>query len=127
MRAAIAIFALTAVGGLGMFFIRLGQGSNPPDWLAMVHGILAATGVLALIVAAVRSGLPNLAKVALALFVLAAAGGLFLMYAYQSAGELLPIVMILLHGTLALSAFGLLVAAVVSLTGPVENRLQRRR
>jgi len=126
MRPAIAIFALTAMGGLAMFFIRLGQDSNPPDWLPIVHGLLAATGVIALIVAAVRSGLPNLAKAALALFVLAAAGGLFLMFAYQSAGVLLPIPMILLHGTLAVSAFGLLVAAVVSLKGPVENRLRRR-
>jgi hypothetical protein len=112
MKAAASIFALAALGGLTLAFIRVTQSQNPPTWMVMGHGLVAATALVTLIVVAVRRGLPSLGKAALAVFVLAAAGGAFLNLNYHSANILLPIPMILLHGGLAVTGFGLLLAAL---------------
>ncbi|HJR74001.1 MAG TPA: hypothetical protein VJ806_10235 [Luteimonas sp.] len=77
MHAALVLFALAAVGGLTMAFMRWRGTPRPPDWLAMAHGLLAAAGLTLLIQAAVVSGLPTLGNAALGLFVLAALGGAF--------------------------------------------------
>ena len=51
-----------------MALIRFGrQGSNPPAWLAMLHGFLAAAGLTLLTVAALTVGIPGLALGGLAL------------------------------------------------------------
>jgi hypothetical protein len=42
LQAAVALFAIAAAGGLVMAGIRLLGRHNPPAWLSMLHGLLAA-------------------------------------------------------------------------------------
>jgi len=75
IQAAAGLFAVAAVGGIVMAAIRIAAKRNPPHWLAMGHGFLAGAGLTLLIYAALTVGLPQRAMAALALFVVAAAGG----------------------------------------------------
>lgn len=111
MQAAIVLFALAAVGGLTMAFIRWRGAPRPPDWLAMGHGLLAGAGLTLLIQAAVVTGLPTLGNAALGLFVLAALGGVFINLRYHAKQLPLPKAWIAAHAVLAVVAFVLLLAA----------------
>lgn len=111
MQAAVALFAIAALGGLVMAGIRLAGQHNPPVWLAMVHGLLAAAGITLLAYAALTVGLPSLALIALALFLLAAVGGAVLNLAYQWRQVPLPVGLMIGHAVLAVVAFGLLLVA----------------
>jgi hypothetical protein len=112
MKTAVAIFALAALGGLTLAFVRLTALENPPTWMALAHGVVAVTAIVSLVVAAAQYGLPLLGKAALALFVAAALGGAFIFANYHLSGLLLPMPLVLLHGGLAVTAFGLLLAAL---------------
>lgn len=70
------LLVITAAGGLVMAFLRFrGRGSNPPAWLAMLHGFLAAAGLTLLGFAALTVGIPDIALAGLALLLVAAVGG----------------------------------------------------
>ena len=70
------LLVITAAGGLVMAFPRFrGRGSNPPAWLAMLHGFLAAAGLTLLAFAALTVGIPGIALAGLALLLVAAGGG----------------------------------------------------
>lgn len=111
MQAAIVLFALAAVGGLIMAFMRWRGAPRPPDWLAMGHGLLAGAGLTLLIQAAVVTGLPTLGNAALGLFVLAALGGVFINLRYHAKQLPLPKAWIAAHAALAVVAFVLLLSA----------------
>ena len=72
------LLALAAAGGLVMAGIRFMGERSPPAALAMLHGFLAAAAVTLLLYAAMTVGLPRMALVALALFLIAAGGGAIL-------------------------------------------------
>ena len=78
LKVSAALFAISALGGLTMAGIRLGRHANPPPWLAMLHGLLAASGLTLLAYAALTAPVPAFAVYALCLFVVAALGGLLL-------------------------------------------------
>src|SRR5436305_638928 len=88
METAAVLFAVAALGGLVMAGIRF-SGPNPPTWLAMLHGFLAAAPLTLLIYAACTIGLPSLANLATVLFVIAALGGVVLNLNYH--WKLLPL------------------------------------
>lgn len=111
MQAAIVLFALAAIGGLTMAFMRWRGAPRPPDWLAMGHGLLAGAGLTLLIQAAVVTGLPTLGNAALGLFVLAALGGVFINLRYHAKQLPLPKAWIAAHAMLAVVAFLLLLSA----------------
>ncbi len=98
------LLLLTAVGGVAMAFRRLAQKANPPDWLAMAHGLLAASGLTLLIYAAFTQGIPGSALLGLALLLAAAAGGVVMNLFFHLAHKLLPAW--LLHVHIALAAIG---------------------
>ncbi|MCL1635883.1 hypothetical protein M2650_14735 [Luteimonas sp. SX5] len=112
MQAAAILFGLAAVGGVIMALIRWSGAPRPPDWLAMGHGLLAAAGLTLLIHAAVTIGLPVLAQASLGLFVLAALGGAFVNLRYHARQLPLPKAWIVIHASLAVIAFALLLAAL---------------
>ncbi len=76
LMTAVVLFTLTALGGLVMAFIRFGGKHNPPAWLAMLHGLLAAAGLTLLAYATFTTGVPATAKLALLLFLVAFVLGL---------------------------------------------------
>jgi hypothetical protein len=95
------LLLLTAGGGVLMAWRRLAQKANPPDWLAMAHGLLAAAALTLLIYAAAVDGVPSSALFGLILLLAAAAGGVILNLVYHLAGKLLPQWLVHVHITLA--------------------------
>ena len=103
------LLLLTAGGGAVMAWRRLAQKANPPDWLAMAHGLLAAAALTLLIYAAAVDGIPSPALFGLILLLAAAAGGVVLNLAYHLAGKLLP--QWLVHAHITLAAAGTVLVA----------------
>jgi hypothetical protein len=81
--------------------------------MALGHGAVAATGLGLLTYSAATSGIPPSAQLALALFVVAALGGATLFIGFHLREKALPIPLVLGHGILAVTAFVLLIVAIV--------------
>ena len=111
MQPAVIVLALAALGGLTLAVIRLRGAPWPPMWLAHVHGLVAATGVALLIYAATTAGIPDLAKVALGILILAALGGATLFIAFHRVSKPLPIPLVLGHGLIAVTGYALLLVS----------------
>ena len=115
MQAAAIVLALAALGGLTLAVIRLRGAPWPPLWMALGHGAVAATGVGLLIYAAASTGIPTLAQVALATFVLAALGGAVLLLGFHLRSKPLPIPFVLAHGLIAAIGYVLLLVSFFGL------------
>ena len=111
LKTACVLLAIAALGGLTMAGIRFGGKPQPPTWLAMLHGFLAAAALTLLAYAWFTVGLPALASWALLLFLIAAAGGAFLNLNSHSKMLPLPKGMIVGHAGIAVVGFALLLAA----------------
>lgn len=106
---AIGLFAIAAAGGLAMAGVRATGERNPPAWLAMLHGLLAAAGLTLLLFAAFTLGLPKAALWGTILLILAALGGLYLNLGFQEKRELLPKPVMYVHALIAVIGFVLLI------------------
>lgn len=111
---AVVLFAIAAAGGLIMAGVRTFSKSNPPAWLAMLHGLLAAAGLTLLLFAAFTVGISTYATWALVLLIVAALGGLFLNLGYQEKRKLLPKSVMYVHVLIAVIGFILLILAAAS-------------
>jgi uncharacterized membrane protein HdeD (DUF308 family) len=105
LQTATLLFALAALGGIVMAGIRFGGKHNPPAWLAMLHGLLAASGLTLLAYSVFTGAVPSLATIALLLFLVAAGGGAVLSLAYKWKQRLLPAWLVTVHALLAVSGF----------------------
>ena len=105
LQTSMLLFLLAALGGLVMAGIRLAGKRNPPAWMAMGHGLLAAAGLTLLAYSVFTESVPTLATVALVLFVIAAAGGAVMSLVYKWHDRLLPAWLVTVHGLLAVAAF----------------------
>ena len=93
-----------------MDVIRFGKpGSNPPAWLAMLHGLLAAAGVTLLAFAALTVGIPGIALGGLALLLAAAGGGVVINLGYRLKDVPLPKWLVGLHAALAIAGVAMVV------------------
>ena len=115
MTTAAILFAIAAIGGATMAAMRLGGRELPPTALAVVHGLLAAAGLVVLIMTVTSQTVPMMAMVALAGFVLAALGGFTLFFLYQLKKRALPIPLMLVHGGVAALSFILLLVVIFKL------------
>jgi hypothetical protein len=104
------LFGIAALGGVIMAIIRFSGKELPPMGLAILHGAVAAAGLIALIVA-VMGGASTTATIALILFVGAAIGG-FVMFSYHLRRKALPIPYVVIHGLVAVVAFVVLLLAI---------------
>lgn len=116
LQAAAGLFTLAALGGLVMAAIRFGGKRNPPAWLAMLHGLLAAAGITLLAYAALTGNVPDLAGIAVLLFLLAAGGGAALSLVYKWQQRLLPTWLVVAHALLAVLGYVLLLVAILAPT-----------
>jgi hypothetical protein len=80
--------------------------------MALGHGAVAATGVGLLLYAAIATGIPALAQIALAIFVLAALGGAVLLLGFHLRSKPLPIPLVIGHGLIAAAAYVLLLLSL---------------
>ena len=110
---ACVLLGLAAAGGVVMALIRVGAKSNPPHWIAMLHGFIAAAGLTLLAYAAIFAHAPGTVDIGLLAFVLAAAGGVWLNLARHQKGRLIPNSIMLVHAVVALAGFALLLLAVL--------------
>jgi hypothetical protein len=108
---AIILFAIAALGGATMAFMHFKGRTPPPLALAALHGILAATGLIVLLLAVMKAGTGGTPGIALGLFVLAALGG-FGLLSFHLRGRALPNGLVIGHGLLAVAGFAVLLAAV---------------
>jgi hypothetical protein len=113
MQAAGVLFLLTAFGGLFLASYPLRGRPRPPTLIALGHGGLAIVSFIALAYAAVDTGLPTLATIALIVFLLAALGGLTLFLGFHLREKPLPLWLVLGHGLTALVGVGLLWTAIL--------------
>ena len=111
LRVAVLLLAIGALGGLVMAFQRFGGKHNPPAWLSMVHGFLAAAALTLILFAGFTVGIPRSGWIALVLFVLAALGGVVLNLNYQWKQRLLPGGLVIGHAVLAVAGFVFLLLA----------------
>ena len=113
LKAAAWLLGISAAGGLLMAAMRLSdRWPRPPDALAMLHGLLAASALTLMIYAAVVFGVPALALGSIALFVLAALGGLVLNLVYHQKQLALPKTIVIGHGALAVVAYLMLLVSL---------------
>ncbi len=105
----IVLFALAALGGIVMAIMRFRGRPTMPLGLAVLHGLLAAAGLVVLIWAVFGHGLA--AKASLGLFVIAALGG-FVLFAFQLRQKAIPVGVMVVHAIVAVVAFVLLIAKV---------------
>jgi len=103
------LLLLTAAGGVLMAYQRISHKANPPSWLAMAHGFLAASGLTLLAYACLTDRVGGGAMLGLVLLAAAAAGGVVMNLGYHLAGKLLPSWLLYLH--IALAAAGTLLVA----------------
>lgn len=108
----IVFFAIAALGGIALAAMCL-KNRPLPLALAIAHGVLAATGLVFLIVAMVLAAATStMLNTALILFIVAAIGGAIL-FSFHLRSRPLPVPLVLGHGLLAVVAFVLLLSQVV--------------
>jgi glucose uptake protein GlcU len=108
LKTAVILLGLTAAGGIVMAALRFSGHDRPPSWLAMLHGLLAASGLTLLLYAAFTAGVARMVWVGIALLVLAALGGLFLNLAYHDKKLPLPKAIVVVHAAIAVVGYALL-------------------
>ena len=113
MKTALALLTLAALGGVAMAVQILGRKAAPPHWLAMLHGLLAASALTLLLYAHFTAGLPTLAGWATLLFLVAAAGGGLLNLGYHMKGVAMPKGIVVGHAGLAVIGYLLLLMTVL--------------
>ena len=112
VRTAAVLLAIAALGGMALAAIRFDGTQQPPAWLAMIHGLLAAAAITLLTYAWFTKGLSLAASAALVLFLIAAAGGAYLNLNFHWKQLLLPKGLIVGHALGAIAGFVLLLVAV---------------
>ena len=111
MGIAALLFTIAALGGAVMAAMRLGGKELPPLWLALLHGAVAAAGLVTLLVAIKGGGASTIVLVAAGGFFVAALGGLTMFFLFHLKKRALPVPLMLGHaGVAVLSFIALLVA-----------------
>jgi len=113
MTLALILFGIAALGGIVLAVLRLRGAALPPMGLAIVHGLLGAAGLVALILAIVNAQTPALAKTALIGFLIAALGG-FALFSFHLRRKALPIPLMVIHALVAVISFVILILAFMS-------------
>jgi hypothetical protein len=97
----IGLFSLGALLGMYLLVLIL-QSKQTPKSVAFIHGLFVATALIMLIIYAVNNG-PGLME-SIVLFVMAAVGGLTLIYR-DVTGKSMPKWLAIGHGLLAIAGF----------------------
>jgi len=107
---AAVLFGVAALGGISLATLHL-RHKGLPLALALGHGLLAASGLVVLIVAVIGGSVGTVVYVSLGLFVIAALGGLAL-FSFHLRRQPLPTPVVFIHGLVAIIAFLLLVVRI---------------
>lgn len=102
------LFCLGALGGLTIAVMRFSGRPQPPNWMAMGHGLVGLTGLAILGYAALTVGIPQTAQFALLILLAAAVGGATIFLRFHKKGLPLPIPFVIGHGVTAATGLVLL-------------------
>ena len=108
------LFAIAAVAGLAMAIMHFRGVSPPRAVLATLHGLFAASGLVVLLLALVKTGFGGKFGLALGLLVVAALGG-FALLSYHAKKQRLPSALVAGHALLAVAGFLTLLMAEFAL------------
>lgn len=109
---AVIVLALTALGGVASAAFRA-RGSNPPMWLAIVHGIAAASGLALLVASGLVEGFDTALAWGLGLLVVSALGG-FILFGTHLRQKLISGPLVVVHGLISVAGFVLVVVAALT-------------
>lgn len=112
------LFGLGALGGLYMA-VRSFRGQSIPGPVAALHGVLVAAGLVLLLIGVLAGLGQGPARVALAILVLAALGGFFLL-SYHLRKERHPKAVIVVHALVAVAGFLTLLVALYQSLNPAS-------
>lgn len=107
----VILFAIAALGGLVLGVLGLRQ-RELPMWLSLIHGALAAAGLITLIIGVVQGNVGLLPMISLVLFLIAALFG-FVLFSYHLRKKPHPKGLIVIHALAAVIAFVLLLIGVL--------------
>ncbi len=110
LNVAVILFAVAALGGAVLAVRRLRRQELPLS-LALVHGVVAAAGLVLVLLAALGGSAAPLARWSLAAFVVAALGG-FVLFSFHLRKKELPGGLVIVHALVAVAGFALLVMTV---------------
>jgi hypothetical protein len=110
----IVLFALAAIIGLTMAIAAF-RGRFPPVPSAVLHGLLAASAIVLLLIAVLSQGFAGPAAWALVLLLIAALGGLTLALGFHARSKPLPKGMVAGHALIAVIGLLLLLAGALEL------------
>lgn len=110
MTIPLVLFAIAATGGLTLAYLRFNNKPLPLP-LAMLHGLFAASGLIALAMTALDEAASSKARLAFFLFLGAALGG-FTLLSFHLRKKALPLGIVAAHGLTAIVAFVILLLAV---------------
>ncbi|MGH8251309.1 MAG: hypothetical protein ACREVI_11560 [Steroidobacteraceae bacterium] len=108
-----AVLLIVVAAAIGLYMaVQHFRGHTPPKaGLAILHGLLAVSGVIVLLLGVWEIGFGTTHTWALVLFAVAALGGLYLV-SHHMRQRPLPNGVIVIHGLVAVIAFLVLVTAV---------------
>ncbi|SRR5579884_3009238 len=105
------LFATAIVIGAAMAFLRLRGKPRPSTGLVLLHGIFAASGLIAIIVVAIdNTNRTSHVTGPMILFCIAAILGFLMLFGYHMRQKALPIGLMIAHAILAVVAFVWLLA-----------------
>lgn len=105
LNVAALVFAVAALGGAVLAYFHFSR--KPRPWaLTILHGLLAATGLVLVALPVINGTATNL-KTALIVLLVAALGGFYL-FSYRVRNRELPSAVVLIHGAVAAIGFILL-------------------
>lgn len=108
---AAVLFAVGALGGL-LMALRSFKAQPIPAPLAALHGVLVASGLVLLIVAALLGEASHTAIIALGALIVAAFGGFFLL-SFHIRKQQHPRAVIVVHAVVAVAGFATLLVAIL--------------
>lgn len=114
IQLSLILFALAAVAGLAMAVMHFRGFSPPKPVLATLHGLFAASGLIVLLMALVKTGFGGKAGIAFGVLVVAALGG-FVLLSYHAKRQKLPSGLVVGHALLAVGGFLTLLLAELAL------------
>jgi hypothetical protein len=107
----VILFAVAALGGLVLGVSGLRQ-RELPMWLSLIHGVVAAAGLITLILGVVQGNAGTLTILSLILFLIAALGG-FVLFSYHLRRKPHPKGLIVIHALVAVIAFVFLLIGIL--------------
>jgi glucose uptake protein GlcU len=110
MQTSLILFAVAAVAGLTMAIMHFRGVSPPKTVLAVVHGLFAASGLVALLLALIKLGFGGKPGLAFGLLVAAALGG-FVLVSFHAQKKRLPSALVVGHALIAVAGFATLLIA----------------